>query len=477
MTPSNDNDLKLFRGDYANAEEKPHTWFRKLERQFDETTTLARKHYKFAYNLEPAHTAELWYQARTPPELADWKAFYAAFTERWPKPTVNIPTRDYLQATLTQLKLDDASVGCTVGPANEQILSHIAWAEQVKTLVNAIGDDGGLLITSVRDALPLAIRLALDSTGKTATTWKDFLAQVNAITYTSLKNHLDLLAITQKAPTTTMTALTSQFSNQSISTPFTPAQPPAYIAPQPYQSPITPTAAAPFTPPFKPRDTPPHIQWQTPQTPRYITPGARQNPNDGNLFWSTPSTLRPGQTQPVYKLPPTPQTPQTPSPNQRTQPSSLDVQELAKRAIAASAMYSNDAAGTALYETALATWNALHPNLQDANFLTTVYPLRPGTAQIGSRECFRCGYTGHIATIATGGCINPTAQLDRREQNWRTFISRALYSRTRFDTVRVSQITSTDEAPVYYSAAIYDTESLQFDDETVYQGNGQEMRT
>jgi hypothetical protein len=53
---------------------------------------LSRKLLKFAYNLEPAHTAELWYEARTPTELGDWKVFYAAFTERWPKPTVNIPT-------------------------------------------------------------------------------------------------------------------------------------------------------------------------------------------------------------------------------------------------------------------------------------------------------------------------------------------------------------------------------------------------
>lgn len=475
--PTNDNDLKLFRGDYASADEKPHTWFRKLERQFDETTSIARKHFKFAHNLEPGHIAELWYEARTPAELGDWEAFYAAFTERWPKPTVNIPTRDHLLATLMQLKLDDASVGCMVGPTNEQILSHIAWAEQVKHLVNAIGDDGGLLITAVRNALPLTIRLALGTTGVAPTKWKDFLAQVNAITYTNLKNQLDLLALTKNTSSTTMTALTSQFSNQSISTPFTPAQPPAYNAPLPYQSPNTSTAAASFTPPFKPRDTPPHIQWQTPQTPRYTTPGARQNPNDGNPFWTTPSTLRPGQTQPIYKIPQTPTTPQTPSPNQRTQPSGLDAQELAKRAVAASATYTNDAAGTALYEAALATWNGLHPNIQDASFLTTVYPLRPGTAQIGSRECFRCGYVGHIATIATGGCINPAAQLDRREQNWRMFISRALYARTRLDTIRVSQVTSTDEAPLFYSAAIYDTESLQFDDETIHQGNGQEMRT
>ncbi|KAF8189386.1 hypothetical protein BJ912DRAFT_1105589 [Pholiota molesta] len=215
---------------------------------------------------------------------------------------------------------------------------------------------------------------------------------------------------------------------------------------------------------------------QTPQTPRYNAPATRQNSNDGNPFWNTPSTLCPSQNQPAYKLPlQTPQTPQMPSPNQQTQPFGLNAQELAKRAVAASATYTNDAAGMALYEAALTTWNALHPNTQEANFLMTMYPLRPGTTQIGSRECFRCGYTGHIAMMATGGY--PTAQLDRCEQNWRVFISKALYTRAHLDTICISQVMSTDEAPLYYSAAIYDTESLQFDDESMHQGNGQEMHS
>jgi hypothetical protein len=61
-----------------------------------------------------------------------------------------------------QLKLEDASVGCMVGPTNKQVLWHIAWAKQVRHLVNAIG---GLLITPVCDALLLTIHLALGTTG------------------------------------------------------------------------------------------------------------------------------------------------------------------------------------------------------------------------------------------------------------------------------------------------------------------------
>jgi hypothetical protein len=49
MTKTKD---RLFRGDYF-AEEKPHTWLRRLESRFDEDTKITTKMFWFEKNLKP----------------------------------------------------------------------------------------------------------------------------------------------------------------------------------------------------------------------------------------------------------------------------------------------------------------------------------------------------------------------------------------------------------------------------------------
>jgi hypothetical protein len=105
------------------------------------------------------------------------------------------------------------------------------------------------------------------------------------------------------------------------------------------------------------------------------------------------------------------------------------------------------------------------------DFTTLPYPLRPGTAGLGKRECFRCGHIGHIGKE----CPNGANALDQREQDIRSLVSQCLFAARRQDSfIRVSQI-SADEPGIAYDAAIYDTDNLGFDDD-FKQGNGSEER-
>jgi len=157
----------------------------------------------------------------------------------------------------------------------------------------------------------------------------------------------------------------------------------------------------------------------------------------------------------------------TPSPRRTPSP---DPAELARRAQTAELMYANTPEGLAKYNEDLATWLTMYGPQRKPDFTTLPYPLRPGTAGLGKRECFRCGMPGHI-----GKDCNTTNPLDQKEQDIRSLVSQCLYAPRRQEQVfRVSQI-SADDLGVAYDPAIYDTDNLGFDDE-FDQGNGSEER-
>jgi hypothetical protein len=121
-----------------------------------------------------------------------------------------------------------------------------------------------------------------------------------------------------------------------------------------------------------------------------------------------PSQHRP---TPLYqKLPPIPQ---TPTPN-REQLTNLD---LARKAIAASSIFPNTPEGRTNYAASLQAWEVVYPPTREADFTTAPYPLTPGTAPLGSRECYTCGVQGHI-TRDHDPAIPPIPPVNTREQRW-----------------------------------------------------------
>jgi hypothetical protein len=153
MTPRPEE--KLFRGDSMNGE-KPHTWFRCLEGRFDDTMTLPAKLYRFTKSLDPGQKAEKWFQALLATDKADWNLLYAALVHKWPLPNIVKPLQEELLACLRTMTFKEENLGVLIGE-EDKIYSHIAWADKVRTLTDALKDDKGHLIPNVCHKLPLIV--------------------------------------------------------------------------------------------------------------------------------------------------------------------------------------------------------------------------------------------------------------------------------------------------------------------------------
>jgi hypothetical protein len=368
-------EMKLFRGDYS-AGEKPHIWFRRLEGKFDEETKLATKLYRFSKNLEPGRPAETWYNALPMLDKSDWNSLYTAFKRRWPLPVVVEPSREELLEKLNQTRLEEEEVGVMMERDGDKVYTHVVWAEEIRALTDALDDTKGHLIPQVRRNLPLAVRLTLPTN---LTTWSSFLTAVTQLSMDRLADQRENTEVIRDTILQTMGANNQQpYNMNTITTKLATTN--LYQPTRQYYSPRT-TAAQTMTNPQNPQTTNTAKQYP-PWSPRTPTTSQRQTQpqsTPSGLFLSTNTTLHPNS---IFN-PKTP-IPQTPTPN-RTQ---MTNQDLARKAIAASSTFPNTPEGRSNYQAALRAWEAVYPPSREVDFTTAPYPLTPGTAPLGSRECY-----------------------------------------------------------------------------------------
>lgn len=464
MTASTEE--KLFRGDYS-AGEKPHIWFRRLEGKFDEDTKLATKLYRFAKGLEPGRPAEVWYQALQTTDKTDWDQFYTTFTTRWPLPNIIEPSREELLEKLNLTRLTSEEIGVMIERDGDRVYSHVVWAEEIKALVDALDDAKGHLIPQVRRNLPLSIRLTLPTN---LDTWTTFLKAVTSLSMDRLADQREQTEVIRENILQTMgggnqyqynvNAVASKFAATNLyqSARPTPSFTPKGTAPQTTFA--TPTPATQNTV----RPTQSLAQPWTPRAPSTPTNQRFNQPTytPSGSFLSSNSTLHPSSIFANQKIP----FPQTPTPN-RTQ---LTNQDLARKAIAASSSFPNTPEGRTNYLAALQAWEAVYPPTREVDFTTAPFPLTPGTEPLGSRECYTCGIHGHI----TKEHDPAIPSVNVREQRWRAFVGRHLYTRGRMEFTSISQINTNDEEPLSYDPAIYNAGQLTFTEEPDNQGNGEE---
>ena len=463
MAPTTEG--KLFRGDYS-AGEKPHIWFRRLESKFDDETSLATKLYQFSKNLEPGRPAEVWFHALAEHQKENWNYFYSEFTERWPLPTIVEPSREELLQKLDQTRLTKEEVGTTIERDGDRVYTHVAWAEEVKTLIDVLDDAEGYLIPQVRRNLPLIIRLILPTN---LNNWSAFLAAVTSISMDRIADQqentdaicndiLQMMGIMMgnKQP------LAQQRNMATVTTGVAAANvnPVRHTGTSAYISKINTTTSMPSTPstvrqtytvtPTQPEqwNTVTRLPISTPTNQRFNQP--INTPSGSFLSNNSESTLHTNSNQ---KTP----IPQKPTPN-RTQ---LTNQDLARKAIAVSSTFPDTPEGKANYQTALQAWEAVYPPAREVDFTTAPYPLTPGTAPLGSRECYRCGIPGHITRDHDP--VIPAINI--REQHWRALVSRSLQTRARMDFSSISQTNTQDEEPMLYGPAIYNIAQLDFPEE------------
>lgn len=145
--------------------------------------------------------------------------------------------------------------------------------------------------------------------------------------------------------------------------------------------------------------------------------------------------------------------------------------EFARQAMGKAVHFENTPDGIAKYHAARTEWNNTHPDIVKVDFACKSLLLRPGTAGLGERECWRCGMVNHMSKDCR---VPPAEALDILEQEWCALIARSLNPRMRQEFAGLAQI-NTEDGPMFYDPSVYvvyDTANLYFEDQSA--GNGQE---
>lgn len=479
----------FFVGEYSKNE-KPEYWLRNLERSWESSTKDEEKIRQFELSLAPGREAETWFDDLSQADKADWKALKKAFQKRWPLEKVKAESKEMMMAKLREMQLEAGDVGKLVEKDGEEEYAHVMWARKLKRMAIRIGDDNGLLIASVRERLPPAVRALMPAGSEDS--WEKFTEGLVEISVERVKERIEeerrndmlvarvdhLTQLYDKGQGTPMTQLTRSFSGMGLE-PVGRYQPYSPTAPRVYNTtPTTGTANSiqqqtqPTQQPRQPQ-TPgqrPGPPYPTPYTPRQPqTPTSRQN----DPFLASTSTVRPSSLTQRFTY----QAQNSPLANRGM----TATQHNASRAALNSLMYPNNAEGQRQYVADMARWNSTYGEI-DPEVGMAPFPLTPGTAKLGSKECFACGMATppHLSE----SCANQ--RIPERETRWRSRINNMMYPRGErtgtpnraFQYATVAQMgASMDlQAQDEQESQIVDAESMVFEEWMVEQGNGAELR-
>jgi hypothetical protein len=140
--------------------QNPQNWLRTLEaNKFQHDSDDDTRLYIFSKHLEYSSKADTWFKNELAPAQRDtWDKLVAEFNIKWPAVAKVKPTKAELQQKLLEVKLKDEDVGIKVGDNEDnQVWSHVDWAQRVRELAEDIGDAHGLLISIVRNNLLVSI--------------------------------------------------------------------------------------------------------------------------------------------------------------------------------------------------------------------------------------------------------------------------------------------------------------------------------
>ena len=359
------NDEDFFFYGNGRAGENPQDFIKKFEnKDLKDTMSEERKTTAFFNRLKSGNTAEEWFDAIPVQNRDTWAKVKAAFAVRWPKKAGSSRSAHDKSNLLKGHTLKENELGIWQEEDGRDELSHVIWANKILTLANDVPDPAGLLIPEVRRLLPEVVR---DRIGSDFTTWEDFTNAIKAISKSSIDDALAkdkkvrLVIEESRAATAAARAILLQ---QSPTAPLRHMLRNTAISPYP-QSPVPQPQFHQNAPPSSPQSS--ALGTRGPQAPGAQAPAAFHS----NELWAADARAN--------ALP----------------------------------HHHNTPAGRALYVEQVAAWNKAFPGRLKANEFCP-YPLTPGTAALGSNECFGCGQVGHRAP----DCPNP-GSLPQHERGWR----------------------------------------------------------
>jgi hypothetical protein len=308
--------------------------------------------------LKTGSPAEAWFLKPNTPKKV-WPAFKTAFEKEFPDVGRAEKTPQDLERELLAMRLRTENLGKTERYANDDVWTHVAFAQRALDLARRAGIAAGTSnIWQVRDSLPDVVR---EKVPERQTDWSTFCDSIKQVDISHiregarkhvaeqqekarLRSEMDALRsvlLATKPPDTPTKGISGQLSRTTI----------AQVAPTSSQ-----TGQNPFT---------------------------AEGGGKGNLFWGNQTTPR----------------------NAPRQPNPTTENEVA---IVKSTISQFPMAGTIQdWMEQVRQWRFKNG---DGGRVTkyTGFPLRPGGAPPGSSECYKCGKTGHTRASCMaepGDCI------------------------------------------------------------------------
>ncbi|KAG1798162.1 uncharacterized protein HD556DRAFT_1232622, partial [Suillus plorans] len=340
--------------------------------------TDAQRVQRFGMQLTPGEAAEEWYQSLTSKQLSSFADLKLVFFKCWPHPKCPKLTRAQQKERIMAQVLKEEEVGEWTQVGRTGNYAHVIWAINVSKLALGMGDVNGAMIEYTLEGIPNVLKDHLECA---YTTWEEFVEDIQKVPNVKLKRSREDLEKNrardaeiaklkaQNSPSPLL--LSQQFAQMSI-----PAQ---QTVPTSYCS-----------------------------TPRMF------NPN------MSTSTFPPVTTQPMFNVGPF-MTPRNGPPVYNGTRGAFPPRTPLTRAqilerTALVPQRPNTEAGMRQYEGDVDLWHHTY-GTDGMTTLDRPYPLRPGTALVGSGECYNCGMVTE-PTHLSSQCTT-SSPLRPHETKWR----------------------------------------------------------
>jgi hypothetical protein len=373
--------VPLFYGDYGENE-NPSAWFAQFELSLPISWTDTQRIQRFAMQLTPGEAAAEWYQGLTSSHLSSFTSLKAEFFKRWPAPKKPKLTRAQQKERIMAQILKEEDVGEWTQEGRTGNYAHVLWAINISRLALGMGDVDGAMIEYALESIP---NLLKDHLKCTYNTWDEFVEDIQNVPNVKLKRGREDLN-KERARDAEIARLKAQstLSTSYLSQQLTQMSMGAQQIPSPTYRTMTRLPGANSILPLAPVTAMPisssnsGLQAARGGPPSY-------NSNRGSFIPRMQLT----RAQIMERATLVPQRP-------------------------------NTEAGTRQYEMDIDAWHRAY-GAQGTPSLERLYPLRPGTAVLGSGECYNCG-TVTEPTHLSMQCTT-TNPLRPHETRWRQQIA------------------------------------------------------